>query len=338
MVRTTPLQRPLLMDDRGQVIDTAVRLKAEKYELGMYVRRTDAKSGAVTHAILQAIEQDQVTLYPTTHSHGGKPIVVTADELISTWAAVFDASELLESSPLSCWPLLGPEADAAVMSSLAKSQFLSALYNVYDHFQKLAELPIMINQKPSRHVVATEDIKAGGLVLVPFSNNVSFAAAPEECKTMVQVVCEDYRDPSSPQHPLHIAPFYSPPTTKKPTVGRVVPFWAVARLDASKEDDDEVNCALVPYVISSAIVFPVMQGHTARHSQQRVAIPVLTLTKDVKKGAKLQWCDKSWKLPRKPVKAVMAGKKLMEEVAATEPRGTKRAAGPMVGPADMDDM
>ena len=194
----------------------------------------------------------------------------------------------------------------------------------------------MINQKPSQHIVATQPIKAGGLALVPLSQSVTFAVPCTTCKTMQQLIADTYTDPADHSRVLHIAPYYTPPTPNKPTVGRVVPFWAVERLDASKAGSDGVNCEIMSYYFSTATVHPPVKEYLPGHAQRRVDVPVLMLAKDVGEGDRLQWCDASWVLPEKQAKAVRANKKVLDDAVAGEARGTKRSRASICGPQDVD--
>ena len=199
--------------------------------------------------------------------------------------------ELKDAPPLPVWALSGPDRDIDVAVAHLKDRFLCDLLLTWRHFDIAHDqMPIMINLRPRKHVVATEDLKSGSVVMVPFSNSVVFAAPPPSTKAHSNVLAWEVESPKGASQVLQIQPYLSLPTATAPNSGKLVPFWAIDRLDSSKAGTDEVNCELVSYRLSTATVFPLMGQFGAEPTQTRSCIPVLMVTKDVAKGAKLAWC------------------------------------------------
>ena len=319
------------MDEDGKLIDTVALFRERKIEVGLYVSGTH--DGKHTHAVIHAIDQDEVSLYPTKKTSGEiKPFQVQSSTFLASWKPVMSPDELKDASPLPVWPLSGPDRDIDVAVAHLKDRFLCDLFLTWRHFDSVqAQIPIMINLRPRKHVVATEDLEAQSVVLVPFSHSVVFAVPPPCTKAHSNVLVSEIVSPKDPTQILQIAPYFSPPTTAAPNGGKLVPFWAIERLDCSKAGTDEVNCELVSYRLATATVLPSLGKFGAEPTQSRSFIPVLMVTKDVAKGTKLAWCDARWVIPPKPQKAVKASKKAVDSMGGV---AVAESAVDMCGPEE----
>ena len=326
---TFAVQTPLRMDESGRMIDTAQLLKSHGLVVGMYISKQvgdDKKYG-----ILQAIEQDEITVYCLGKGQI-KQEVFPAKDFAKTWSLVMDAKEVEDAGSVPSWPLLGPNTDLDFLTDMRKASYKAALYTVWNHFQQVQGDPtIMVNSKPRKHVVATSDIPERSLVLVPFSTSLSFFKQGE-CKQSQAIPVASVISPKDDEQVLHIYPYISMPSPAKANSGRLVPFWAVDRLDKSMLDEEKVNCEMALYRHSLAIVLPAMASHLPRHEQERLVIPVLVNTKPIAKGTRLVWCDSGLEVSEKPEKPLKAPKGKMKAPTTAAEKNKKRKAQDLLGP------
>ena len=325
---------PLLMDSTGRMIDSATVLQQKGFEVGHYVRKdADADGGeAPVYGLIQAIQQDVVTVYATSKAAAQKAMDVKVPEFLNEWSHVMNADELRDNGALPGWPLLGPPSDKDGLSQLVKAEYFGALHSVWDHFnESQGDLPIMVNMKPRRHVVTTQPLDANSLVLVPYSTSLVFDKMPETGKHISSIVVDSELSPKQINLVLHIQPFFSAPTTDKPNQGKLVPFWAVDVLDSSKSGSDAENCELISYICSNASVFPSFVSFDPRQRQKRTKVPVLVLTKAVGAGTRLAYVDKNWVVLPKQDRALKATAKAVDATKDSS-GGRKRTVIDMVGP------
>jgi hypothetical protein len=325
--------RPLLMDSTGRMIDSATVLQQKGFEVGHYVRKdADDDGGEAILGLIQAIQQDVVTVYSTSKAAAQKTLDVKVQEFLGKWSHVMNADEMRDNGALPGWPLLGPPSDKDGLSQLRKGEYLSALYSVWDHFnESQGDLPLMVNWKPRRHVVTTKPLDANSLVLVPYATSLVFDKMPEKGKHISSIVVDSELSPKQINLVLHIQPFFSAPTTDKPNQGKIVPFWAVDVLDSSQSGSDAENCELISYICSNASVFPEFVSFAPRQRQKRTKVPVLVLTKAVGEGTRLAYVDKNWVVLPKQERALKATAKAVDATKESS-ASRKRTAIDMLGP------
>ena len=323
--------RLLAMDEMGRMVDTTVLLYEKGFEVGHYVRR-DNDDSSVTYGMIQSIAQGMVTVYSTSKEDAEKVFTMQANEFVEAWHTVSNAEELRDAGAVPGWPLLGPDHDLDGNTNVKKAAYLRALYAVWEHFNTTqGDLPIMVNTKPRKHVVALKPLKANSLILVPYSTSLVYGPMPDKGKHIASVIVDCELSPKHISHVLHIQPLFQPPTMDKPNQGKIVPFWAVECLDSSQSGSDEENCEVVPYLFSTATVFPAFVGeHGARHTQSRFRVPVLVLTKDIDTNTRLAYVDKNWVLQQKPAKALKASARAV--AASCGETVTRKRTVDMLGP------
>ena len=126
------------------------------------------------------------------------------------------------------------------------------------------------------------------------------------------------RHPLKPTQCMHILPYFSLPTTTKPTSGKAVPFWAVDRIGRDHEVDADTmaEMEMTTLTISSATVIPVrFGGLSSGHHQRRITVPVLINKGTIQKGQRLFWVDETVTKPQPKEKAVRASRATLSSMS-----------------------
>ena len=305
-----PMVAPQILDEFGNVVDNATKLKELKLEVGVYVYTLD-KDGGKRYAVIQSMDHERVALWSPdkTKSPKARTFTLPSAEVVEKWKPVVDASEVADHGLILNWQLLGPDCCVELLANNTKNLYANMLLRVWTHFEAAQGVrPIRIATRPRKKVFATVAMEPSTLSLVPFSPSLAFQKpSPETASLDLKII-----SPVKGDETLHVKPYFTCPTPAKPNSGGLVPFWAVERLNSAKALDPSVNCRLDMYRVSGAFVFPEKFGMTASHDQSKVEIPVLTNFKAVAEGEPLVWCDESWVVVEKKSGGVVkASKRLM---------------------------
>ena len=330
---TFKLTAPLHLNKEGNMDDTNAILKKEGFEKGMYV------NSKTTHviAVIEAITQGEVVLYqvkPAVEDPKARSMKVTGDDLINDWHLVYDKSCIKEKGLVTGWSHASPDLDKDIRAAIVKNDFMQQLLAAWLHIERkqCCTLPLMIAMKPNRHVFATENIKAGNLVLVPFSSSLSWAIAADANPKSVDT---GVVSPADETKTLHISPYFTLPKGEK--TGALVPYWAMTRLDNRFKDTGEVNMGFQTYRVSVATVFPRYNQIKAGHQQERHAIPLAVNTRDILEGESLAFCDEHLVVQAKKRKALRAGRAFIEGEEKKAKKRLPRAGVPGLEADEIDN-